>query len=213
MRALIVVDIQNDFLPGGALAVPHADEVVPVINRLLPCFELVVATKDWHPRAHGSFATAHPGKKPGDRVDLYGIEQVLWPPHCVQESRGAAFAPGLDTSHFAATFYKGVDPTVDSYSAFFDNARRRSTGLDLYLEEHGVRHIHLAGLATDYCVRATAAHGLELGLDVTVIEDACRGIDLEPGDSQRTLDDLQAAGVHVVRSEALLGAAATGPLA
>lgn len=203
MRALVVVDIQNDFLPGGALAVPGGDEVVPVIDRLLPCFHLVVATQDWHPADHGSFATSHPGKRPGDHVDLYGIDQILWPPHCVPGTWGAEFAPGLDTSRFERIFHKGVDRTVDSYSAFFDNARRRSTGLAEFLEERGVDEVFVAGLATDYCVRASAAHALELGLRTNVVVDACRGIELAPGDVQRTLDDLQHAGAHLVRSEAI----------
>jgi nicotinamidase/pyrazinamidase len=203
VRALIVVDIQNDFLPGGALAVPGGDEVVPVVNRLLPCFDLVVATRDWHPADHGSFATMHPGRRPGDRVDLHGLEQVLWPPHCVQGTHGAEFAPGLDTSRLAAVFYKGVDPAVDSYSTFFDNAHRRSTGLAEFLEERGVDEVFLAGLATDYCVGYSAAHAIELGLRTNVVVDACRGIDLRPGDAQRTLEDLRRAGVRLVQSRSV----------
>lgn len=203
MRALIVVDIQNDFLPGGALAVRGGDEVVPVINQLMPCFDLVVATKDWHPPDHGSFAANHPGRQPGEHVDLFGLDQVLWPPHCVQATPGSDFAPGLDTTRFARIFHKGVDSKVDSYSAFYDNARRRSTGLAEYLAAHGVDEVYVAGLATDYCVRATAAHALEEGLRTNVVVDACRGIDLQPGDVQRTLDDLARAGVRLVESDAI----------
>lgn len=205
MRALIVVDIQNDFLPGGALPVPGGDQVVPVINRLQPCFDLVVATKDWHPKDHGSFATRHPGRRPGERIELYGLPQVLWPPHCVQGTAGADFAPGLDTSRFAATFLKGIDPTVDSYSTFFDNAHRRSTGLAEFLAERGVDEVFLAGLATDYCVGASAEHALELGFRTNVVVDGCRGIELQPGDVQRTLDALERAGARLVRSDEICG--------
>jgi nicotinamidase/pyrazinamidase len=129
MKALLIVDIQNDFLPGGALAVPGGDEVIPVANRLHAQFELVVATQDWHPANHGSFAANHPCRRPGEIIDLNGLSQILWPVHCVQNTPGAAFAPGLDTSRFAALFQKGTDPGIDSYSAFFDNGHRKATGL------------------------------------------------------------------------------------
>lgn len=205
---LVVVDIQNDFLPGGALAVPEADRVVPVINRLIPSFPLVVATQDWHPADHGSFFTNHPGRRPGDVVDLYGIEQILWPPHCVQGTRGAEFAPGLDTSRFAAVFRKGVDPRVDSYSTFFDNAHRRSTGLAEWLRERDLHRVTLAGLATDYCVLYSVLDARRLGLDTTVVVDACRGIELHPGDVADALAQMERVGARLVSSEELLGAEA-----
>ncbi|MHC4199536.1 MAG: bifunctional nicotinamidase/pyrazinamidase, partial [Planctomycetota bacterium] len=132
MRALILVDLQNDFCPGGGLAVPEGDRVIPVANGLVPAFDLVVATQDWHPADHGSFASNHEGKKPGDVIDLGGLEQILWPDHCVQGTPGAEFHPDLERGRIAEVFRKGTDPAVDSYSAFFDNARRRSTGLADY---------------------------------------------------------------------------------
>jgi len=208
MRALIVVDIQNDFLPGGALAVPGGDEIVPLINGLIRCFPLVVATRDWHPPDHGSFASNHPGRKVGETILLDGLEQVLWPPHCVQGTRGAAFSPELDTSRFAAVFKKGVDPRVDSYSAFFDNAHRRSTGLAEYLEERGIRKVAICGLATDYCVLYSVRDARRLGLDTWVIRDACRGIDLQPGDSERAFAEMEERGARLVESSEILGAEA-----
>src|SRR5437588_11479378 len=152
MNALIIVDLQNDFLPGGALPVPHGDEVIPVANELQSRFDLVVATKDWHPSDHGSFAANHRGKKPGDRIILDGIEQILWPVHCVQNTQGAEFAPLFDTSRIAHVFHKGTDPMIDSYSTFFDNAHRRHTGLAHYLEKRGIKDICLMWLRVPYCL-------------------------------------------------------------
>jgi nicotinamidase/pyrazinamidase len=201
MRALILVDIQNDFLPGGALAVPHGDEVIPVANRVSPRFELVVATQDWHPRDHGSFAANHPGKKVGDVIDLHGLPQVLWPVHCVQGTAGAALAPALDVSRVRKVFQKGTDPAIDSYSGFFDNGHRRSTGLADYLREQGVTEVFVMGLATDYCVKFTALDAVQrAGLKTTLIEDGCRGVNLRPGDSDAAVAEMRAAGVHVLRS-------------
>jgi nicotinamidase/pyrazinamidase len=205
-RALILVDLQNDFVPGGALAVAEGDKVVPVANRLQNAFDLIVATQDWHPRNHGSFASQHPGKKPGDVIDLNGIPQVLWPDHCVQGSKGAEFHPQLDTRRIAGIFQKGTDPAIDSYSGFYDNGHRRGTGLAEYLRAENVTDIYVAGLATDYCVEYTALDGRKLGLNVFVIEDACRGVNLEPNDSADALDQMRANGVHVVTSDALLAA-------
>jgi len=202
-RALILVDIQNDFVPGGALAVKDGDKVVPVANRIQPAFELIVATQDWHPANHGSFASQHPGKKPGDVIDLNGIAQVLWPDHCVQRSKGAEFHPRLDRTRIAKVFQKGVDPAIDSYSAFFDNAHLRGTGLAEYLKSQGVTAVYIAGLATDYCVKFTALDARTLGLDTYVIEDGCRGVNLQPGDSAAAIDQMRAAGVHVVTSDDL----------
>src|SRR6266700_7563810 len=152
MNALIIVDLQNDFLPGGALPVPLGDEVIPLANELQRKFELVLATKDWHPPDHGSFAANHPGKKSGDRIMLDGIEQILWPVHCVQNTRGAEFASTFDTSRIARIFHKGIEPRIDSYSTFFDNALLMETGLADDLKERAIRDIYVLGLVLDYCV-------------------------------------------------------------
>ncbi len=202
-RALILVDIQNDFVPGGALAVAEGDKVVPVANRIQKAFDLIVATQDWHPANHGSFASQHPGKKPGDVIDLNGIPQVLWPDHCVQDSKGAEFHPKLDIKRVAKIFQKGVDPAIDSYSGFFDNGHRRGTGMAEYLRSQNVTDIYVAGLATDYCVKFTTLDGRTLGFNVSLIEDACRGVNLNPGASATAIDQMRAAGVHVVNSEDL----------
>lgn len=200
MKALIIVDLQNDFLPGGALPVPHGDEVIPVANKLQRHFDLILATQDWHPPDHGSFAANHPGKKPGDRIILDGIEQILWPVHCVQNTYGAEFAPAFDTSRIAHVFHKGIDPLIDSYSTFFDNAHRRHTGLAHYLEKRGIKDIYLMGLALDYCVKYSALDARHLGLDTHVIRDGCRGIDLEPGDIDRALDEMERTGAITLKS-------------
>jgi nicotinamidase/pyrazinamidase len=203
MNALIIVDLQTDFLPGGALPVPHGDEVIPVANQLQGSFGLVLATQDWHPPDHGSFAANHPGKKPGDHIILDGIEQILWPVHCVQNTRGAEFAPSFDTSRIAHVFQKGVERNIDSYSTFFDNAHRRHTGLAHYLKERSIKDIYLLGLALDYCVKYSVLDARQLGLNTHVILDGCRGIDLEPGDTGRALDEMKRAGATVLRSSEL----------
>jgi nicotinamidase/pyrazinamidase len=203
MNALIIVDLQNDFLPGGALPVPHGDEVIPLANELQRRFELVLATQDWHPPDHGSFAANYPGKQPGDRIMLDGIEQILWPVHCVQNTHGAEFAPSFDTSRIAHVFHKGIDPRIDSYSTFFDNAHRRHTGLAHYLEKRGTKDIYLMGLALDYCVNYSALDARQLGLNTHVILDGCRGIDLEPGDINRAVDEMKRAGAIVLKSSDL----------
>ena len=200
MRTLILVDIQNDFLPGGALAVPRGDEVVPVANRLQPRFELVVATQDWHPQRHGSFASTRPGSKPGDLAELAGLPQVLWPDHCVQGTAGAAFAPGLEMNRVEAIVRKGTDPAIDSYSGFFDNGHRKSTGLGDYLEGRGATDVYVLGLATDYCVKFTALDALRLGFRAVLVEDGSRGVELRPGDVERAVEEMRKAGVEVVRS-------------
>lgn len=203
MTALVVVDVQNDFLPGGALAVPAGDEVIPVANRVIPWFETVVATQDWHPTDHGSFALNHPGRRRGDLVDLDGIPQILWPVHCVQETWGARFADALDAPRFAAVFRKGTDPRIDSYSGFFDNGHRRETGMARWLRERGVEDVVILGLATDYCVKYTALDGRRLGFRVTLLVDGCRGIELVPGDVVRAIDEMREAGVRVITSSEL----------
>jgi nicotinamidase/pyrazinamidase len=200
MNALVIVDVQNDFLPGGALPVPRGDEIIPLVNDLQKQFELVVATQDWHPPDHGSFAANHPGKKPGDRIMLDGIEQILWPAHCVQHTAGAEFAPGFATKRVARVFQKGVDPRIDSYSTFFDNAHRRATGLGDFLNERDVTDVYLAGLALDYCVKYSVLDACQLDFKAHVIVDACRGIDLAPGDVDLAIEEMKASGARVLQS-------------
>jgi nicotinamidase/pyrazinamidase len=204
MNALIIVDVQKDFVPGGALAVPAGDAVVPVINRLQGRFDLVAATQDWHPANHGSFAVNHPGKRPGDVVDLNGIPQILWPVHCVQKTPGAEFVPELDTARFAEIFHKGTDPGIDSYSTFFDNGHRKATGLAEFLKSRGVTEVYLAGLTTDYCVKFSALDALGLGFKVSAIADACRAVNLKPGDSERAIKEMKKKGARIIQSHDLL---------
>lgn len=177
MKALLLVDIQRDFLPGGALAVPEGDAVVPVANRLAPCFELVVATQDWHPPGHASFASSHPGRSPFEQIELDGLPQTLWPDHCVQGSAGAQLAPGLDDRPVEALFRKGTDPAIDSYSGFFDNGHRKKTGLGDFLRGRGATAVTLVGLAADVCVAFTARDAVALGFHTTVVRDGTRGIE------------------------------------
>jgi nicotinamidase/pyrazinamidase len=203
MKALIIVDLQNDFLPGGALAVSHGDEVIPVINELLKKkFDTVVATKDWHPPDHGSFADMH-GKEPGEKIDLYGLEQILWPTHCVQETEGAQFAPGWDHGKVEKVFYKGTDKKIDSYSTFFDNGHRKSTGLEDYLRKEKVDEIYIAGLATDYCVKYSVLDACRLGFKTYVVVDGCRGVNLEPYDSNNALEEMRRIGAKLIYSKDL----------
>ena len=197
--ALILVDVQNDFCPGGSLPVPGGFDVIPVINRLQPLFGLVVATKDWHPKDHSSFAVNH-GKQPYEAIELDGMTQVLWPAHCVQGTPGADYAPGLDTKRVDQVFYKGIDPAIDSYSGFFDNGRKRATGLGEYLQQQGVTDVVVVGLATDYCVKWTALDAKQLGFGTTVILDACCGVNLKPGDVDQALEEMKAASITVVQS-------------
>lgn len=198
MRALLVVDIQNDFMPFGALPVREGDQVVEVANAVMPIFGLVVASQDWHPRDHGSFASNHPGHVPGDVVDLGGIPQVLWPDHCVQESPGASFHSGLDVAAIHHVVHKGTDPSIDSYSTFFDNGHRKDTGLGEYLRQHGVDEIVVMGLATDYCVKFSVLDARGLGLKVTVLRDGCRAVDLAEGDGERAFEAMVEAGAEIV---------------
>ncbi len=200
MDAFIIVDIQNDFLPGGALAVPQGDRVIPVINRLMDRFDLIIATQDWHPAEHASFASNHPARKVGHVIDLHGLPQVLWPVHCVAGTRGAELAPTLDVCKIHRVFKKGDDPGIDSYSGFFDNGGRKSTGLGEFLKRRGVCDVYIAGLATDYCVKFTALDALKLGFRAHVIIDACRGVNLVPGDVDAAIGQMQVARVKMVRS-------------
>lgn len=200
MNALILVDLQNDFVPGGALGVREGDKVIPVANQLQPRFELIVATQDWHPRNHGSFAANHPGKKPGDIIDLDGLPQILWPIHCVQNTHGAEFVPGLDRSRIAKVFHKATDPRIDSYSAFFDNGHRKATGLGDFLKAQKVTDIFIAGLATDFCVKYSALDAIGLGFKTHVIEEGCRGVNLQPDDSAKAIEEIRKVGVEIVKS-------------
>lgn len=196
--ALVVVDVQNDFCPGGALAVPDGDAVVPVINRLQPRFGTVVLTQDWHPADHRSFASQH-GAAPFSMTAMPYGEQVLWPDHCVQGSEGAALHSRLETDRAELLIRKGFRAEIDSYSAFFENDRRTVTGLAGYLRERGIEAVTLAGLATDFCVAYSALDAARLGFAVRVVEDACRAIDLE-GSLAARMAEMRDAGVEIVRS-------------
>lgn len=191
---LVVVDVQNDFIPGGALAVPRGDEVVPAINRLAARFDHVVLTQDWHPRGHISFASSHPGRKPFETVQLPYGAQVLWPDHCVQGTSGAAFHSDLNLTKAQLVIRKGHHRGIDSYSAFLEADRRTATGLAGYLRERKLEELWVCGLATDFCVAWTALDARAAGFDTTVIEDACRAIDLD-GSLARAWAEMTAAGV------------------
>ncbi len=184
MNALILVDIQNDFCPGGSLAVHDGDNIVPVVNQLQKLFSLVVVTKDWHPANHSSFS--------------------IWPPHCVQGSAGAEFVKELETSRIEKVFLKGTDQLIDSYSGFFDNEHLRATGLGDYLKERDVDSVTIAGLATDYCVKFTALDAAGLGFKTSVVLDACRGVEVKQGDTMRAIEEMRAAGVQIIESRELV---------
>lgn len=200
MNALILVDIQNDFVPGGALPVSQGGQIIPIVNRIQSHFDLVVATQDWHPANHGSFAANHPGKKPGDAIETDGLHQILWPVHCVQNTVGAAFVPALEMHQVTEGFQKGTDPRIDSYSGFFDNGRRKATGLGDFLKARNVANVFIAGLATDYCVKFTALDAVGLGFKTHLIEEACRGMNLKPDDVAQAIKEMQQAGVGIVKS-------------
>ncbi|MES2707576.1 MAG: bifunctional nicotinamidase/pyrazinamidase [Verrucomicrobiota bacterium] len=198
MKTLILIDIQNDFLPGGALAVPEGDLIVPVVNALMPEFDLVVATQDWHPADHGSFAANHPGQAVYGQGELNGLPQTFWPVHCVRNTGGALFAPGLETRRIARVFPKGLNAEIDSYSGFFDNGHRASTGMAEWLREAGASELWIAGLATDYCVKFTVLDALREGFPVKVVAEACRGVELTAGDCARAFEEMRAAGAVVL---------------
>ena len=199
---LIVVDVQNDFCPGGALAVPDGDAVMPVINRLMGRFAHCILTQDWHPHGHQSFASAHPGREPFQTIKAPYGEQTLWPDHCVQGSRGAGFHPALQTDRAELILRKGFRPQIDSYSAFYENDRLATTGLAGYLRERGFTRLFLAGLATDFCVRYSAEDARREGFEAVVIKDACRAIDLD-GSLSPTWTSLQACGAQRILSDAI----------
>lgn len=198
MKVLLVIDIQNDFCPGGALEVQNGDAVVDVANKLMPLYQLVIATKDWHPANHKSFAAMHPWRKPGQVIDLNGLEQVLWPIHCVEESFGSEFHNRLDTNLIDKIFYKGTDPEVDSYSGFFDNGKRNSTGLSEFLQKKGVNEVHILGLATDYCVKFTALDAKNEGFNTFVILEGCRAVNLNEGDEDKAIREMEDNGVTII---------------
>ena len=178
---------------------PAGDEVIPVANRLQTQFDLVVATQDWHPPNHGSFAANHPGKRPGDIIELNGLHQILWPVHCVRDTPGAGFGPGLDTSRFARVFRKGTDPGIDSYSGFFDNGHLKATGLGDFLKAQKVTDVFIAGLTTDHCVRFSALDAVALGFRTHVLLDGCRGVNLNQGDVAQAIAEMKNAGVVVCK--------------
>ncbi len=204
MQALIIADLQNDFLPGGALAVQDGDKVIPVVNKLQVAFPLVVGTQDWHPANHCSFAANHPGRRLFEQIEVNGLAQTLWPVHCVQDTPGAALAATLDRTRVARIFPKGTDPGIDSYSGFFDNGHRKSTGLGEWLEAQGVTEVFVCGLTTDYCVKSTALDAAQMGFKTHFVEDASRGVNLQPGDVQNAIAEMRRAGITVVHSAELL---------
>lgn len=204
MRALLLVDLQNDFIPGGALAVPEGDLVIAVANRLMRHYDRVVATQDWHPPDHGSFADSHEGIDAGQRFELSGLPQVAWPVHCVQETFGAQFVDELATESIHKVIRKGTDPTIDSYSGFFDNGRRKATGLEDWLRENGVTNVDVLGLATDYCVKFTALDAVDVGFETRLIVDGCRGVDLNPGDVDRAIETMKQRSIDITDSAEVL---------
>jgi nicotinamidase/pyrazinamidase len=199
---LVVIDVQNDFCPGGGLPVPEGDRVVPAINTLARRFRHVVLTQDWHPAGHRSFASSHPDRKPYDTVEVAYGQQVLWPDHCVQATRGAELRADLDITHAALVIRKGFRPHIDSYSAFYENDRTTPTGLAGYLRERGLKRVFAAGLALDFCVRYSAEDARREGFDVVVIEDACRGIDVG-GSVKAARDSFSALGIATARSDSI----------
>lgn len=202
MKALLVIDIQNDFLPGGALAVPEGDQVIPVVNQLQFCFDLVVATQDWHPKIHKSFASNHAGKKIFETIELDGLQQVLWPDHCVQGTTGAELSKMLHPHHIEAIFRKGTNPEIDSYSGFYDNDHKKTTGLAHYLRGKGISKVYVAGLAADYCVYYSAKDALLEGFEVYFIEDATRAINQNGYEAARK--DLLLKGGKIIQSTEVL---------
>jgi nicotinamidase/pyrazinamidase len=193
---LLVIDVQNDFCPGGALAVPRGDEIIPAVNRLAASYAHVILTQDWHPPGHASFASSYPAKHPFETIEVSYGEQVLWPDHCVQETPGAAFHSGLDIPHAELVLRKGFRTAIDSYSAFRENDRRTATGLAGYLRERGIERVTLCGLATDFCVAFSAIDGRQMGFEVSVVTSACRAIDID-GSQVRAIRSMSEAGVTI----------------
>ena len=202
--ALILVDLQVDFMPTGMLPVAEADQIIADANRLVTNYRTVVATQDWHPADHGSFAANHPWRKPGQVIELDGLPQVLWPIHCVQNTWGAEFVEALDTARITKVFQKGTDPTIDSYSGFYDNGHRKSTGMGEWLKTHGIEEVHVLGVATDYCVKFTVLDALSEGFRTHLIEDVTRGVNLQPGDVDRAVAEMAEAGAVLTTAAAEL---------
>ena len=201
MHALILVDIQNDFVPGGALAVPAGNEIIPLVNGLQNSFDLVIATQDWHPQNHKSFASAHNNKRPFEKIILHGLDQVLWPDHCIQGTVGAQLHNKLNTDKVEAIFRKGMDPEIDSYSGFYDNGYKKNTGLAGYLRERKVQKVFVCGLAGDYCVFFTAKDALRENFETYIIEDATRPIDRDG--FIKAKDEILASGGQIITSNNL----------
>lgn len=204
MKALIIVDVQNDFIPGGALAVNEGDQIVPVINELQQKFDFIVATQDWHPAEHGSFAANHSQKSVGEFIDLNGVNQILWPVHCVQGSKGAEFHPDLKKDKWKAIFKKGTHPKVDSYSGFFDNNKQGDTGLSAFLKENDIDEVFVCGLATDYCVKFTVLDAISEGFKTTLIADATRAVNINENDYIHAIEEMAQGGAKVVLAEEIL---------
>lgn len=202
MKTLVIIDLQNDFVPGGALAVPGGDKIVGIINDLQKKFDLIIATQDWHPKGHSSFAVNHHGKKEFETINWRGGEQVMWPIHCVQTTFGAEFHPDLETSKIEAVFRKGTDTQIDSYSGFYDNGHLKSTGLARYLKEKGANKLYFCGLAAEYCVYFSMIDALAKGFDVTLIEDATRALDNDK--FQKAKEDILSKGGKMIQSAELL---------
>ena len=203
MTALILVDLQNDFMPGGALPTKDGFAILSAVNKLVELpFDLIVATQDWHPPNHESFAATH-RRQPGETIKLDAVSQILWPIHCVQNTYGAAFVTGWDTSKINTIIHKGTNPKIDSYSTFFDNAHLRSTGLYEHLKENKIHTIYLAGVATEYCVKYSSLDAVNLGFKVYVVTDACKGVNFHEDDVKEGLLVMQAAGVHLITSAEL----------
>ncbi len=200
MTALILVDLQVDFMPTGMLPVPGGDQVVPFANALMDRYPVVVATQDWHPATHASFAANHMWRKPGQVIQLHGLPQVLWPIHCVQDTWGSELVDGLATEKITRVFRKGTDPAIDSYSGFYDNGHLKSTGLAGWLREVGVEEVHVLGVATDYCVKFTVLDALTEGFRTVLIEDGTRGVELATGDVAAAVEEMRVAGARVVQS-------------
>jgi len=202
MKALILTDIQYDFLPGGALAVEDGDKVIPIANKVQHKFDLIVATQDWHPENHGSFASNQEGKEPMDKGKLGGLDQVFWPDHCVQGSRGAELHDDLNTNKIEAIFRKGMEPEIDTYSTFFDNGHKKDTGLNAYLKGRDIDHVYVTGLAADFCVYYTLKDAVNLGYETTLIKDATRAIDKENFENN-IMKELKESGVKIITSDEL----------
>ncbi len=202
-NTLMVVDVQNDFCPGGALAIQDGDRVIPVINQIQPIFDTIIATQDWHPPDHVSFAAKHPGKNVYEIIDIDGISQVLWPPHCISGSMGAAFHPDLETKRFKFILRKGMNPNLDSYSVFLENDRKSPTGMDGYLRSQEITRVFLSGLATDYCVLYSALDAVSSGFETIVVLDACCGVDVPEGNIEKAIRLMKRSGVKIISSSEL----------